>query len=221
MARIRSVKPDLRTSEKVNSWPIELRFFWVLLWGYCDDYGRGKLNPRLIVADAFPLDDTVKPDTVSSWMDVLAKSGVITPYEVDDVHYFYVTNWSEHQKVQHPSKSATPCPHGLRSGSCNSHESSVSGSGESHPRGEGEKEEEKEGEIIPPPRRCKKHEHVADPPNCVACRDARLTREDWDARLKDKPTPTPPRVDQLFCARHPGMPLKNCERCAAEAKEAS
>ena len=40
MARIRSVKPALRTSRVVASWPWPVRYFWVLLWGYLDDHGR-------------------------------------------------------------------------------------------------------------------------------------------------------------------------------------
>ena len=41
MARIRSIKPELRTSLTVATWPREARYFWVLLWGYLDDHGYG------------------------------------------------------------------------------------------------------------------------------------------------------------------------------------
>lgn len=54
MARIRSVKPDLRISRVVASWPVPARYAWVLLWGYLDDFGRGIDDVRLIVADCFP-----------------------------------------------------------------------------------------------------------------------------------------------------------------------
>ena len=50
MARIRSVKPELRTSLTVAQWPREVRYFWVLLWGYLDDHGYGVDEPRLIKA---------------------------------------------------------------------------------------------------------------------------------------------------------------------------
>ncbi|MEZ2390872.1 hypothetical protein AB6813_15275 [bacterium RCC_150] len=49
MARIRSIKPEIRTSEKVNSWPVEIRYFWIMLWGYVDDHGKGRDNAKLIV----------------------------------------------------------------------------------------------------------------------------------------------------------------------------
>lgn len=108
MARIRSIKPEVRISEKVNSWPIECRYFWVLLWGYCDDYGYGRDNARLIVADSFPLDDTVTAEMVSEWMDTIWESGVIDRFAVDDSLYFRVINWDEHQKISHPAKQFLP-----------------------------------------------------------------------------------------------------------------
>jgi len=108
MARIRSIKPEVRISEKVNSWPIECRYFWVLLWGYCDDYGYGRDNPRLIVADSFPLDDSITAEMVSEWMDMLWQSGVIERFAVADSRYFHVINWDEHQKISHPAKQFLP-----------------------------------------------------------------------------------------------------------------
>jgi hypothetical protein len=111
MARIRSIKPEVRISEKVNSWPIQCRYFWVLLWGYCDDYGYGRDNSRLIVADAFPLDDTITADDVDGWMDLLWRDGVIERYMVGEAAYFRVVNWDEHQKISHPAKQVLPTIH--------------------------------------------------------------------------------------------------------------
>jgi hypothetical protein len=108
MARIRSIKPEVRISEKVNSWPIPVRYFWVLLWGYCDDYGYGRDNPRLIVADSFPLDDSVTAEMVAEWMDRIWADGVIERFAVDDARYFRVVNWDEHQKISHPAKKVLP-----------------------------------------------------------------------------------------------------------------
>jgi hypothetical protein len=108
MARIRSIKPEIRTSEKVNSWPIELRYFWILLWGYCDDWGKGRFNYRLIKADAFPLDDSISLETIQDWMEHLIADGVIHKYEVLGNPYFKISNWAEHQRPSHPAKSVIP-----------------------------------------------------------------------------------------------------------------
>lgn len=110
MARIRSIKPEIRTSEKVNSWPVEIRYFWVMLWGYVDDYGKGRDNAKLIVADTYPLDDAVTAQDVETWMKVLAKAGVIYRYAIGGSRYFAVVNWAEHQKPSHPARSVIPDP---------------------------------------------------------------------------------------------------------------
>lgn len=108
MAKIRMIKTEVRTSEKVASWPLEVRYFWILLWGYVDDHGKGKDNALLIKADCFPLDENITSETVDKWLCVLADSGVIVRYEVAGVRYLAVKNWHEHQKPQHPGKDLFP-----------------------------------------------------------------------------------------------------------------
>ena len=116
MARIRSVKPALRTSRVVASWPFEVRYFWVLLWGYLDDKGRGLDLPRAIAADCYPLDD-VSASKVDKWLTLIAttKLGVKPPplcrYEVDGDRYIHSLNFGEHQKPNRPTPSTLPpCP---------------------------------------------------------------------------------------------------------------
>ena len=104
------MKPDLRWSEKVASWPIPVRYFWTLLWGYVDDHGKGKDNPLLVKADCFPLDEDITSATVDEWLWLLARDGVVIRYEVGGARLLAVTNWSEHQKPQHPGKDAFPSP---------------------------------------------------------------------------------------------------------------
>lgn len=110
MARIRSIKPEIRTSEKVTSWPIEVRYFWIMLWGYVDDYGKGRDNARLIKADSYPLDDNITAKDVERWLKILEKDSVIQRYVVGDKQYLLILNWSEHQKPSHPAKSVIPWP---------------------------------------------------------------------------------------------------------------
>jgi hypothetical protein len=110
MARIRSIKPEIRISEKVNSWPVEVRYFWIMLWGYVDDHGRGRDNAKLIVADTYPLDDAITHEDVENWLSTLEGSGVILRYEVDGSRYLLITNWLEHQRPAHPAKSVIPVP---------------------------------------------------------------------------------------------------------------
>ena len=157
MARIRSIKPEFRTSLTVTSWPRDVRLFFALLWGYLDDYGRGVDEPRLIKADCFPLDDDITAATIDEWLDLMAKTDTVRRYEVKGRRYVCVPEWSEHQKPQHPKASPIP-PAELMSisGDLSRHEERLGevlmrDSGETHesltPEGEGRVEvvvEEKE-----------------------------------------------------------------------------
>lgn len=196
MARIRSVSPDLRTSETTAEWPREARYAWVLLWGYLDDYGNGLDNVKVISSDLFPLDDDVTPALMGEWLDLFERSGSICRYEHDGKRYLHCTNWAEYQKPQHPGKRRIPpCPEHepvaheqwsaqhSRPTSRKSHEDLMSAS---PTRGRGskelseEEESEKEGEparAARPPRfpdHCPQHANVAVPGNCGNCKDARL-----------------------------------------------
>ena len=118
MARIRSVKPQLRTSFTVAEWPREVRYFWVLLWGYLDDRGRGIDDPRLIKSDCFPLDDDVTGAVVDDWIALIAKTPeensdlpTLCRYEVRGRHYVHAPKWTDHQKPQYVKESELPeCP---------------------------------------------------------------------------------------------------------------
>lgn len=117
MARIRSVKPELRTSLTAAEWPREVRYLWVLLWGYLDDHGRGVDNARLVLADCFPLDRDIDETIIDTWLDLIAaprsefETGPLCRYAVGGRRYMHATNWREHQKPSHPTDSRIPpCP---------------------------------------------------------------------------------------------------------------
>lgn len=112
MARIRSIKPELRTSLVVADWPRDVRYLWVLLWGYVDDHGYGVDDARLIKADCLPLDDDVTGAVIGEWLDLITKSGPLCRYVSGGKRYLHVPSWTEHQKPQHPKDSKIPrCPH--------------------------------------------------------------------------------------------------------------
>jgi hypothetical protein len=130
MARIRSVKPELRTSLTVVQWPREVRYFWVLLWGYLDDHGYGVDDVRLIKADCFPLDDDITVADVDKWLDLIAHTIVpdepppLCRYEVHGRRFLHATKWADHQRPQHPGMPKhPPCSRDhLMNGSGMSHE---------------------------------------------------------------------------------------------------
>jgi hypothetical protein len=115
MARIRSVKPELRRDLTVAEWSRECRYAWVLLWGYLDDHGRGLDDLRLLVADLFPLDRDVTERKLDGWLNRMCESGDGCPplcrYEVGGRRYLHAPKWNRSQRVSHPQESRIPpCP---------------------------------------------------------------------------------------------------------------
>ena len=118
MARIRSIKPEIRKSFTVAGWPFEVRLAWLYLFGYLDDCGRGHDDMRLIVAECFPLDRTVTERKMHGWLDLMATTTSVDDdepplcrYEVDGRRYLHAVKWHQHQKINRPYPSRLPpCP---------------------------------------------------------------------------------------------------------------
>lgn len=108
MARIRSMKPEMRNSLTVASWPRDARLLFTYLWGYLDDHGRGVDDIRLIKADTFPLDDDITPADIDQWLNIMAATGTVCRYTAGGRRYVHCVNWSEHQRPSHPGPSRVP-----------------------------------------------------------------------------------------------------------------
>lgn len=129
MARIRSVKPEIRRSLTVAEWPREVRLAWIYLWMYLDDEGRGLDDMRLLVAELFPLDRDVSEKKMDRWLELMATTKTteddvppLCRYEVQGRRYLHATGWV-HQKINRPQDSRLPqCPvhEGSRNGSVSS-----------------------------------------------------------------------------------------------------
>lgn len=117
MARIRTIKPELRRSLTVASWPRQVRYAWVLLFGYLDDYGRGLDDLRLLKADLFPLDRDVTEKKLDDWLNLIAGTKdeddlpTLCRYEARGQRLLHAPKWRRHQKISHPTDSRIPpCP---------------------------------------------------------------------------------------------------------------
>ncbi|MFF2493227.1 hypothetical protein [Agromyces sp. NPDC058064] len=215
MAQDRLLRAEMRTSEKVNSWPIPVRYFWAMLWGYCDDWGRGRYDARLINADTFPLDDEVTAVHVERWMRALEEAGVIVAYEVGGKRYFECTGWFEHNPdLKYLRKTNVPDQSGIipKPGKVSEHLQKVL---EDSARREGKgREAEEEGESAvgaPPSEFCSKHPKGTDAP-CRACGDARRARAAHDAAQRTAPTVRPPKSGECAHREHPSSP-GYCAKC--------
>lgn len=111
MARIRSIKPDFWTDERVAAWPIGVRLTWIGLWTYVDDNGVGVYNDRLIMATLYPMDDPREALTrIRDSLAMLSRERRVVLYETDGKCLLWIVNWKRHQRVENPRKHRYPQP---------------------------------------------------------------------------------------------------------------
>ncbi|NYD44017.1 hypothetical protein, partial [Nocardioides panaciterrulae] len=102
------------------SWPREVRLAWHYLSMYLDDSGRGVDDPRLVLAECFPLDRDVTEKKMTGWLDLMGVPGpssspTTTPRCAATSSPASVTctrpSSEPTQKINRPTKSKLPpCP---------------------------------------------------------------------------------------------------------------
>lgn len=106
--RIRSIKPEFWRSDDITGHPIPTRLTFIGLWSYVDDNGVGLDKLSSIVADLYADDLARNPqETLQRVADDLlrlSEGGQVVRYQADGKHLMYITNWTSHQLVNHPSK---------------------------------------------------------------------------------------------------------------------
>jgi hypothetical protein len=106
MARIRTVKPEFWTDEKVVTISPLARLVFIGLWNFVDDYGRAQCSPARLKMQILPADNADLPQLLAEISGV----GLITIYDVEGVRYLEVTGFTKHQKIDKRAKSKHPAP---------------------------------------------------------------------------------------------------------------
>src|SRR5262245_48019118 len=106
MARIRTIKPEIWSNDKVVSVSAFARLLFIGLWNFSDDYGRGRYVVARIKMQVLPGDNV----DVAKLLNELRRAELISVYEVDGKEYFQITGWEEHQKVDRKSSGKYPTP---------------------------------------------------------------------------------------------------------------
>lgn len=109
MARIRTIKPDFWSNEKVMSCSRNSRLLFIGLWNYADDAGRMVDSAKTVKAQIFPGDDDVCSAMVRGMLDELSTIGLLQKYEHEGRAYLQITGW-DHQKIDRPRASKIPSP---------------------------------------------------------------------------------------------------------------
>ncbi len=106
MARIRSIKPEFWTDEKVVGLSPLARLVFIGLWNFADDEGRADYSPMRLKMQILPADDADMPLLLGE----IRGAGLIVVYSVDNKEYFEICGFSKHQKIDKRSASKRPPP---------------------------------------------------------------------------------------------------------------
>lgn len=104
MARIRTIKPDFWTDEKVVELSAFARLLFIGLWNFADDEGRMECSPKRIKMQILPADSAEVPRL----LDELRRFDLIDIYAVDGVEYLQIQGFAKHQKIDKRSASKYP-----------------------------------------------------------------------------------------------------------------
>jgi hypothetical protein len=108
LARIRTIKPDFWTNEKVMNCKPLARLLFIGMWNFADDHGRLPFGPKTLKAQIFAGDEMPSTD-VRDMLVELSSNGLIMIYTVEDREYIEITGW-DHQKIDRRGDAKYPAP---------------------------------------------------------------------------------------------------------------
>lgn len=101
MPRIRTIKPEFWTDEKVVELDPWARLLFIGLWNFADDQGYIQYSPKRIKMQIFPGDTTDVVPLLASLLD----AGLLAAFDSPIGRLLHIQSWSKHQKV---SNAASP-----------------------------------------------------------------------------------------------------------------
>ena len=107
MARIRTVKPEFFDDEKLATISLQARLVFIGLLVHSDDYGVVKGHPLWLKNQILPYDDISLPD-FTDLLQELVTINCIVAFCHSGEQYYHIRKFSEHQKVEKPSKWRNP-----------------------------------------------------------------------------------------------------------------
>lgn len=104
MARLRTVKPEFWTDERVGEVSVTARLLFIATWNFADDYGGVDRSSKQLKAQAFPYDNIDCEPLIQELLQV----GLLIEYEVGGKKYLHINGFRKHQKVEKPAKPRIP-----------------------------------------------------------------------------------------------------------------
>ncbi|MFH0987633.1 MAG: hypothetical protein V1841_01935 [Patescibacteria group bacterium] len=110
MSRNRVIKPEFWDDEKICKVKRDARLTFIGLWNNSDDYGVVKGHPGWLKSRIFPYDEDLSLEEFKKWLDDLEDIEVIIPFIAHGESYYFIVHFSDHQKIDKPSKTRNPEP---------------------------------------------------------------------------------------------------------------
>jgi hypothetical protein len=104
VARIRTIKPEFWSDERVGECSVSARLLLIASLNFSDDHGGLDRSAKQLKAQAFPYDDIDCEPLVRE----LIKVGLFIEYSVNGKKYLHIKGFRKHQKVEKPAKPRIP-----------------------------------------------------------------------------------------------------------------
>jgi len=99
--RIRSIKPEFFTSEKIVECSPTARLLFVGMWCFCDDGGVHPASVKRLKMEVFPGDDFPEAQ-MQNLVKELLDAKLLAEFEAQGEKYWHVTGW-HNQKIDRPN----------------------------------------------------------------------------------------------------------------------
>ncbi|WP_349609099.1 hypothetical protein [Cupriavidus sp. DF5525] len=129
MARIRTIKPDFWTDEKIVELPFEARLFFIGTWNFADDNGNLQRSARKLKMQIFPADSIDCEPVIGRLLSL----GLLSEYSVNGDTFLHIEGFERHQVINRKSKSAIPVPAQLTENKASEAGDSLNAGDASHP----------------------------------------------------------------------------------------
>lgn len=106
MARIRTIKPELWTDERLTECSLSARLMFIGMLNFADDNGNMAYSAKRLKMQIFPADAV---DT-QPLLDELIIHGLLIEYSVNDEKFLHIKGFKKHQVINRPSHSSIPQP---------------------------------------------------------------------------------------------------------------
>ncbi|RIQ51035.1 hypothetical protein [Bordetella avium] len=104
MARIRTIKPDFWTDEKITECSMSARLLFIGIWNFADDNGNLQRSAKKVKMQVFPADGVDCEPLIQELMS----HGMLIEYAVNGELFMHIKGFKKHQVINRPSKSGIP-----------------------------------------------------------------------------------------------------------------